>query len=145
MPSSSLLLLGNTGPVTNPADWPEPLLKLCKDFGIQPMPGSKIKVYCLCHGMDLEYVWRMDAAPGLFEHIKKHWQLMPVSKPDWRVLYGKSSLSGESTPSWWSPKQDIDTTFYECPASHAGEKGDRFRVAFDRGRGTIFVHYWFNF
>lgn len=139
------VLVGNTGPVTNPSDWPEPLQNLRKDFGTAPQPTSKIQVHCLCHGMDQEYVWRMDAVPGLFEHIQKSWRLAPVSNPDWRVLKGKSSLSGEPTPPWWSPTPGDSTTFYACPASLAGEKGHRFRVAFDRDQGIIFVHYWFNF
>ena len=139
------VLVGKTGPVTNPADWPEPLQNLCKDFGATPPQTSKIQVQCLCHGMDHEYVWRMDPVPGLFEHIQKSWRLAPVSNPNWRVLRGKSSLSGESTPSWWSPTLGDSTTFYECPASLAGEKGHRFRVAFDRDQDIVFVHYWFNF
>jgi len=139
------VLVGNTGPVTNPSDWPEPLQNLRKDFGITSLPTSKIQVHCLCHGMDREYVWRMDAAPGLFEHIQKRWQLSPVSNPNWPVLKGQSSLSGESVPAWWSVTHAKSTTFYECPASLAGEKGDRFRVAFDKDHGIIFVHYWFNF
>jgi hypothetical protein len=139
------VLVGNTGPVTKASDWPEPLQKLCKDFGITAQAASTIQVHCLCHGMDSEYVWRMDAAPGLFEHVEKRWQLAQVSNPTWRVLEGKSGLSGESTPPWWSPTQGKGTTFYECPASRAGEKGHRYRVAFDKDQGVIFVHYWFNF
>lgn len=136
------VLVGNTGPITNPSDWPEPLQELCKDLGITP---ANIQVHCLCHGMDREYVWRMDAAPGLFERIQKGWQLSQVSNPKWRVLEGKSSLSGESAPPWWSPTRGESTTFYECPASRAGEKGHRYRVVFDEDRGVIFVNYWFNF
>lgn len=139
------VIVGNTGPVTSLSDWPEPLRDLCKDFGIDPLAASKIQVHCLCHGMDREYVWRMDATPGLFEHIEKRWRLSPVPSPNWRVLKGASSLSGESTPPWWSPTKAEGTTFYECPASRAGEKGHRYRVAFDSNQGVIFVHYWFNF
>jgi hypothetical protein len=76
------VIVGNTGPVANPSDWPEPLQKLRKDFGATSLPTSKIQVHCLCHGMDHEYVWRMDAIPGLFKHIQKRWQLSPVSNPN---------------------------------------------------------------
>jgi hypothetical protein len=139
------VIVGKTGPVTTPSDWPESLQKLRNDFGTTSLPTSKIQVHCLCHGMDREYVWRMDAIPGLFEHIQKHWQLLPVPNPSWSVLNGRSDLSGESTPSWWTPMKGDGTTFYECPATRAGEKGDRFCVAFDKKQGVIFVHYWFNF
>lgn len=139
------VLVGKTGPVTNPSDWPEPLTKLCRDFAFTPPAESRIQVHCLRHGMDQEYVWRMDAAPGLFEHVQKRWQLSPVSRPNWRGLKGKSSLSGESVPPWWSPTHGDSTTFYECPATRDREKGHRYCVAFDKGQGVIFVHYWFNF
>jgi hypothetical protein len=139
------VIVGKTGPVTDPSDWPEPLQKLCKDLGATSLPTSTIQVHCLCRGMDAEYVWRMDAVPGLFEDLEKRWQLLPVSNPKWRVLSGRSSLSGESVPRWWSPGQGDGTTFHECPATRAGEKGDRFCVAFDKHQGVIFVHYWFNF
>jgi hypothetical protein len=139
------VIVGKTGPVTNPSDWPEPLKKLRNDLGAAVLPTSKFQVHCLCHGLDHEYVWRMDVCPGLFEHVQKRWRLSPVSNPSWSVLEGKSNLSGESTPSWWSPKQGNNTKFYECPATRAGEKGDRFCVAFDESQGIIFVHYWYNF
>ncbi len=139
------VFVGQTGTVTNPSDWPEPLKKLCDESKVMAIPTSTIQVHCLCHGMDYEYVWRMEATPGLFDHIKNRWELSPVSDPHWRVLDGTSSLSGESTPSWWSPSRDRNTMFYACRRSLAGEKGDRFQVALDKHRNVVFVHYWFNF
>jgi hypothetical protein len=88
---------------------------------------------------------RVDAGPGLLERLKLRWKLTQISHPDWPVLKGHSDISGVATPPWWSPKDDDDTTFFVCPQTLAGEKGDRFLVAFDGKRNVIFVHYWFNF
>ena len=147
------VIVGDTGPVTSSKEWPRPLTELVADsrrsdvdetdrFSIDE---SSLQIYCLCHGMDEEYVWRMDASPGLFEHIQEEWSLTQIENPNWPVLHGKSNLSGVPTPSWWSPKRDADTSFYVCPQTLARDKGDRFNVAFDKKRGVIFVRYWFNF
>lgn len=87
----------------------------------------------------------MDAASGLLEDLERRWTLTQISRPNWPVLKGRSSISGIATPPWWSPKDDGQTTFFACPQTLAREKGDRFLVAFDPRRNVIFVHYWFNF
>lgn len=138
-------LVGETGPVTSFEDWPDPLKGLVGDLGEAELDQTSIRVYCLCHGMDSEYVWRMDAAPGLFEHVEERWDLSAIEDPDWHVLEGSSILSGVATPDWWSPQRDEGTSFYVCPQELAREKGSRFKVALDRERNIIFVHYWFNF
>ncbi|MBN2294409.1 MAG: hypothetical protein JXM70_18415 [Pirellulales bacterium] len=139
------VLVGETGPVTSRENWPDPLKSLAEELGETELDQTTIRVYCLCHGMDREYVWRMDAAPGLFEHIKERWGLTRIENPDWRILDGSSRLSGIATPDWWSPQQDGNTSFFVCPQELAKGKDDRFKVAFDEQRNVIFVHYWFNF
>ena len=139
------ILVGDTGPVQSPDDWPEPLKAILAEAQAGDVDESTIQVYCLCQGMDPEFVWRMDAVPGLLEHLKDRWTLTQISDPDWAVLKGRSNISGVATPTWWSPIDDDDTTFFVCPQTLAGEKGDRFLVAFDRRRDVVFVHYWFNF
>ncbi len=139
------MLVGETGPVTSREDWPEPLKSIVAEASRLNLDPSTIQVHCLCRGMDLEFVWRMQASPGLFEQIKERWKLTEVTKPDWPILQGRSSISGERTPSWWSAKDDGQTAFFVCPQTLAGEKGDRFLVAFDKRRDIIFVRYWFNF
>ena len=138
-------MVGETGPVASPEAWPDPLKSLTEDLGEAELDRASIQVYCLCQGMDPEYVWRMDAAPGLFEHIEDRWGLSRIDNPNWRVLDGSSSLSGVATPDWWSPQRDKGTSFFVCPQELEGRKGDRFKVALDAERNTIFVHYWFNF
>lgn len=138
------ILVGNTGPVPSPDDWPDPLKLLVNEPNGIDVDRSTIQVYCLCQGFDPEFIWRMDAAPGLFEHLKERWKLTPTDYANWPGPRGKSSRSGVATPPWWSPSVD-DTTFFVCSRSLAGEKGDRFLVAFDRHRNTLFVHYWLNF
>jgi hypothetical protein len=139
------ILVGKTGPVQSRDDWPEPLKVVLADAHEADLDERAIQVYCLCHGMDLEFVWRMDAAPGLLEHLEQQWKLARVSHPNWAILKGHSNLSGVATPQWWSPKDDRETMFFVCPQTLAREKGDRFLVAFDPRRDVIFVHYWFNF
>ena len=139
------ILVGNTGPVPFRDDWPEPLKAiLAASKGVE-LDQSTIQVHCLCQGFDPEFVWRMDAAPGLLEHLKDRWKLTQISHPNWPVLKGYSNISGVATPLWWSPKDDDDTTFFVCPQTLAGEKGNRFQVALDKRQNTIFVRYWFNF
>jgi len=139
------MLVGDKGPVTSRDDWPRPLLALLSESDGIEFDESTIQVHCLCQGFDPEYVWRMDAAPGVFQRVSERWGLTPVDDPKWRVLDGRSGLSGEPTPSWWCPQRDGQTMFYACPQSLGGHKGDRFQVALDKTRNTIFVHYWFNF
>lgn len=139
------ILVGKTGPVQSRDDWPEPLRAILADAKDGDLDERAIQVYCLCQGFDPEFVWRMDAATGLLEHLEQRWKLGQVSHPNWAVLKGHSNLSGVATPTWWSPKDDGQTTFFVCPQTLAGEKGDRFLVAFDKRRNLIFVHYWFNF
>src|SRR5216684_6761916 len=86
------IFTGKTGPVSLRADWPRPLKDLLDDSGGIEIDESTIQVHCLCGGVyDSEFVWRMDAAPGLFELIEKRWNLTPVNGPDWGVLEGYSS------------------------------------------------------
>ncbi len=139
------VLVGQTGPVTSREDWPDPLKSLAEDLGDAELDQASIQVYCLCQGFDPEYVWRMDATPGLFEHIEDRWGLSRIEDPDWRVLDGASSLSGVATPDWWSPQRDEGTLFFVSPQELAKEKGPRFKVALDTQRNVLFVHYWFNF
>ena len=139
------IMVGNTGPITSRDDWPRPLAALAEEPGSIKIDESTLHIYCLCQGMDPEYVWRMEATPGLFEHLSQRWELTQVENPKWSVLDGHSSLSGIATPPWWSPKRDSKTLFFACPQSLGGLKGDRFLVALDKKRNLIFVHYWFNF
>ncbi len=139
------VLVGETGPVESCSDWPDPLRALVEKTNGLEIDQSTIRVYCLCQGFDPVYVWRMDVAPGSFEHIRDRWKLTQVTNPNWPILEGRSSISGVATPPWWTPKDDGSTSFFVCPQTLAGEKGDRFLVALDTRRNTIFVHYWFNF
>jgi hypothetical protein len=137
---------GKTGPVSLRADWPRPLKELLDDLGEIEIDNSTIQVHCLCGGVyDKEYVWRMDAAPGLFELIEKRWKLTPVNGPDWGVLEGYTcSMTRVQTPAWWSPRDDDQTSFYVSPRGYDG-CGDRFRVGVDENRSTIFVHFRYKF
>lgn len=138
-------LVGKTGPVESSEDWPEQLKAILAEAKAIDVDESTIQVYCLCRVMDHEFVWRMDAGPGLLEHLKERWKLTQVPYPNRPVLRGRSSISGVATPPWWAPKDEVDTTFFVCPQTLAGEKGDRFLVAFDKSQNVVFVHYWFNF
>jgi len=139
------VLVGDTGPVTSSDDWPQPLAELIGESDGVEIDESTIRVHCLCRGFDPEYVWRMDAARGMLEHLSDRWQLTQVDGLRWPVLNGRSQLSGEPTPTWWSPQRDADTSFYVCRHTLAGDEGDLFQVALDKKRNTIFVHYWFHF
>lgn len=138
--------VGDTGPITSKEDWPKPLKELAQETDAIGLDVSTIQVHCLCQGFDPEYVWRMHAAPGLMDHLKTRWQLTEVTNPNWQVLTKRRSHnSGVPTPSWWSPKKDASTSFFACPQTIAGEKGDRFCIAHDGRNEKIYVHYWFNF
>jgi len=139
------LLVGKTGPVTSRDDWPKPLKELLDGTKELQLDESSIQVHCLGEGFDPEFVWRMDAAPGLFEHVKQRWNLTPISKPQWPILKRRSPISARAAPPWWSLKDDGNTDFFVSPQELAKEKGDRFQVARDRKRNKIFVRYWFNF
>lgn len=138
-------LLGYIGPVESRDDWPTPLKAILAEAKEGDLDESAIQVYCLGQVFDPEYVWRMDAASGLLEQLKQRWKLAQINHPNWPVLKGRGNLSGVATPPWWSPKDDGETTFFVCPRTLAGKKGDRFLVAFDGRQNVIFVHCWFNF
>jgi hypothetical protein len=142
----SATLVGHTGPVERRDDWPRPLTELLDAEGATSRYESTIQVDCLCRGFDPEYVWRMEATPGLFAKIEKRWRLSKTTDPQLYKLEGyKSRLSGVATPVWWSPRDDGSTSFYVNPQALAREKGDRFHVALDNKRNLIFVYHWFNF
>ena len=62
--SMHTLFVGETGPVTSRADWPYPLQRLLDDPDGNEIDESRIRVHCLCNGIDKEHVWRMDATPS---------------------------------------------------------------------------------
>lgn len=135
-------LIGDTGPVTSAADWPRSLNELVAE---EPrVDQSSLQVFCLCSGIEYEFVWRMDATDDLVEHLEERWQLTQVKEPSSIMLERKSMLSGVATPDWWCPVDDGDTDFYACERTLSREKGDQFAVAVDKRRQTIFVHYWDN-
>lgn len=144
------VLVGETGPVSQRADWPWPLRELLDDSRGIEIDESAIKVHGLCQGFaGEEFVWRMDATPGVFELIEKRWDLVPVEDPKWYKLEGcNSQLSREKTPEWWSPRDDGQTAFYvaremvlraENPAG--SRAGDQFHVAVDANRNSIWIYY----
>jgi hypothetical protein len=139
------LMVGKTGPVSSPKDWPKPLKELHVDGVRAKFQITNVQVYCLCQGFDPEYVWRMDSTPGLLDHLKRTWELSPAAEPTGIMRDGRSTLSGELAPSWWNPTESKNIEFYVCARTLAGEKGDRFQVALDADRNIIFVRYWFNF
>lgn len=88
----------------------------------------------------------MDATPGLLEEIERRWKLSKTSDPQLYMLEGyRSDFSGVVTPEWWARRDDGRTFFYVSPQVLARGKSDRFHVAVDTNRNTIFVYYWFNF
>lgn len=138
---------GETGPVRSRAGWPRPLLELL-DEGVEgiEIDESVIPVYCLCRGFDDTFVWRMDAVPGLFEHLQERWKLTQVDDSRFYILEGaKSPHSAVRTPHWWQPHDDGHTTFYVSSQVLAGGKDDHFHVALDEKREKIWVYHWFNF
>lgn len=136
------VMVGKTGPISSPDDWPQPLKDLCADAEHAKLKISEVQVHCLCQGFDPEYVWRMESTPGLLDYLKQKWGLSPVAEPRGVIRDGQSHLSGERAPSWWNPMESKNSEFY---GTLAGEKSDRFQVALDRSGNTIFVHYWFKF
>lgn len=139
------VMVGKTGPVSSPEDWPKPLKELCDDAERAEWKVSVIQVHCLCQGFDPEYVWRMESTPGLLDYLKQKWELSRVTEPMGVVRDGRSRLSGERVPPWWNPLESENAEFYVCKRTLAREGSDRFQVAVDKKGGTIFVHYSFIF
>jgi len=139
-------MLRNTGPVKLRDEWPQPLKDLSDALGESFCDESTIQLHCLCRGWDPEYVWRMKLAPGMFEKIERQWRLSRTFDPAHFKMEGyESRLSGLATPEWWSPKDDGNTSFYVSAQVLARGKSDRFHVAVDKKRETVFVYWWFNF
>jgi hypothetical protein len=137
---------GNTGPVSLRADWPQPLKELLDESRGIKIDESTIQVHCLNGGAyDQEFVWRMDAAPGLFELLESRWKLTPVDGPEWGIFEGYvAPLTHVRAPDWWSPRDDGQTSFYESPYGFEG-RGDRFHIAVDGERSTIWVQFRYKF
>ncbi|TWT80273.1 hypothetical protein CA13_16860 [Planctomycetes bacterium CA13] len=138
------IFVGETGRVTSQDEWPNPLKRLLDETSLVK-DADHIQVHCLCQGFDPEYVWRMNGDAEAFSKLAARWQLTEVANPNWHVLNGHSRNSGHPTPPWWNPRKSNTASYHVCPRSLAGQKGDRFQVAFDDANETIFVHYWFNF
>ena len=136
--------VGETGPVESRDKWPDPLKKLVDnrpDIAI-----DTIKVYQLCQGFDPEFVIRFDAPIDLMDYLGETWELTQVSSPRLpSVFNGRSQISGVATPDWWKPSSIPDIKYYACPRTLAGEKSDRFQVAYSEVTNVLYVHYRFNF
>lgn len=103
-------------------------------------------VYQLCQGFDPEYVLRFDAPIDLRGYVFEKWELTQVSSPRLpSVFNGRSQISGVATPEWWKSSSIPDIKYYLCPRTLAGEKSDRFQVAYSETTKVLYVHYWFNF
>jgi len=139
------IVVGKTGPVSSPRDWPQPLKDLVTDAARAKIDIKGLQVHQMNDGFDPEYIWQMKATAGLFDLIAARWKLSPTPVPDRGVFCGKSQFSGDSTPDWWSPEENAETQFYACENALAGEKGNLFQVAVDKKRGIIFVQYHYNF
>ena len=138
------VVVGETGPVETRDKWPDPIKKLAEDR--QDIAFDTIKVYQLCQGFDPEYVLRIDAPIELLDYVVEKWELTQVPSPRLpSVFNGRSQISGVSTPEWWKPSQIPDIRYYVCPRTLAGEKGDRFQVAYSETANVLYLHYWFNF
>jgi hypothetical protein len=138
------VLVGKTGPIESREEWPRPLIELAEDSSALVAVES-VKVFCLCQGFDPEYVWRMDGDSELLSHLIQRWRLTQITNPRSTVFQGYSHNSGIAVPDWWEPWKDSDIVYHLCPATLAGDKGDRFQVAFSEAEKAIYVHYWFNF
>lgn len=135
---------GNPGAVNSTADWPDSLKKLVEDANSAKIDLQVFEVHCMCKGYEREYIWRMNANPDLLDFVIKRWDLSPAKPPDYGIFCGQSMLSGDSTPLWWTPKENADNQFYVCKLTLAGEKGERFHIAYDKKRNCLFVWYWDN-
>ena len=134
-----------TGPVESREDWPDPLKKLI-DERQEDIAIDTIKVYQLCQGFDPEFVFRIDAPIDLRDYVVEKWELTQVPSPRLiSVFNGRSQISGVATPEWWKPSSVPDIKYYVCPRTLAGEKSDRFQVAYSESTRVLYVHYWFNF
>jgi hypothetical protein len=138
------VVVGETGPVESRDKWPDPLKKLVVER--PEVAIDTIKVYQLCQGCDPEYVIRFDAPTDLMDFVVETWELTEVSSPRLpSVFKGRSQISGVATPEWWKPSSIQDIKYYVCPRTLAGEKSDRFQVAYSESTKVLYVHYWFNF
>jgi hypothetical protein len=138
------IVVGETGPIESSDKWPDPLKKL-----VEARPEiaiETIRVHQLCQGFDPEYVIRIDAPTDLMDYVVETWELTEVSSPRLpSVFNGRSQISGVATPEWWKPSSIQDIKYYVCPRTLAGEKSDRFQVAYSESTNSLYVHYWFNF
>ena len=138
------IVVGETGAIEVRELWPKPLEMLDEGSPFE-ISQQTLRVHCMCQGFDPEYVWRMDGDQEQMDHLIQQWKLTQVTMPRSKIFIGQSSLSGLPVPDWWKPSQIKDVVYYVCPSTLAGEKGDRFQVAFSEQEGTIYVHHWFNF
>ena len=138
------ITVGETGPIEARELWPKPLEELVQDYPTE-ISQQSLKVYCMCQGFDPEYVWRMEGDQRLMERLIQKWKLEQAKMPATKIFMGRSHNSGLPVPDWWKPQTIEDVVYYVCPATVAGDKGDRFQVAFSEQENKIYVHYWFNF
>jgi hypothetical protein len=135
---------GKQRAINSPAEWPNPLKKLVEDAKSANIDAQVFEVHCMCEAYESEYIWRMKASPELLDFLIKRWKLSPDIPPIQGIFCGKSMISGDSTPSWWTPTENADTQFYVCELTLKGEKGERVHLAHDKKRGCLFVWFWNN-
>ena len=96
----------------------------------------------MCQGYESEYIWKIRLTPGLLDFLKARWELSPMQPPGEGIFCGQSMISGDKTPSWWSPVEGHNTHYYIGRLAKDMEFGDHFRVAVDKDRQLVFIHYW---
>jgi hypothetical protein len=89
---------------------------------------------------------RIESPTDLRDHVVETWELTEVPSPRLKSVFdGRSQISGVATPEWWKHSSIPDIKYYVCPRTLAGEKSDRFQVAYSESSRVLYVHYWFNF
>lgn len=127
---------GKHGPVASRDEWPEPLKDLVKRADEVGVDAAGADVYCIAHGLAVEYVWRMPNADGLMALIQKEFDLY---QDDARAK--STSLDFAGAPPWWSPPKPATVQPLFGRKSNIGDNGYKFIVVNDEQNGFIYVYF----
>jgi hypothetical protein len=126
------VVVGNSGPVTSPEEWPSALKTLAESASEESIELNGLHVHCLASGMAIEYIWRMDTTPGMFKLMKKKFRLTPSAKPPGDLFVRQPEL-----PKWWNPLVSDSTEYFAARSS----LDDVYCVLHDEEHELLYVYY----
>ncbi len=137
------IMFGQSGEITDPADWPRPLITIQNAAIDLGLPIDSIDVYCLADGLALNnFLWKIKADQDLIDHlILNHKDILLYDLEPYIPSESNRFRSQKSLPTWWDPNENNNHNYYS--ANRCG-LGNQFVIFQDLDNQVIYTWYNYN-